>query len=339
MVRTRPPTDIRRTPPYSQRPHPPIKVNQTSPESVPHMKRYRQPFTHFILFYAGVFSVASIIGLIQELIGGGANLLLLVLCVPAALYMTFLGLYGLSHWVEVSDSTIRIRNWRKIEEASWSDFKSIGYSRRGLTLSTETKTLEVSRWLRRYLELHEHILQHLPKGVAPEVPSTWKAELTGGLRVVAHLNFWVLLGAPSAGVAVGLITHGPGGLVLAAVSSFVAFAIAKWVSFPVVSYNQAGTALHVERAVGSLDLDVTDIDSLTLYEANQSPWSLHNGFRLGYGSAELRARNRSIWIENPLCPEVLYHWLLREGFSVTATSRGYYRKLVRGTAAAPAGVH
>ena len=58
----------------------------------------------------------------------------------------------------------------------------------------------------------------------------------------------------------------------------------------------------VERAIGSLDLEVSDIDSLTLYEANQSPWSLHNGFRLGYGSAELRTRNRSIWIEKSTMP-------------------------------------
>jgi hypothetical protein len=50
---------------------------------------------------------------------------------------------------------------------------------------------------------------------------------------------------------------------------------------------------------------------------------------MGYGSAELRARNRSIWIENPLCPEVVYHWLLGQGFAAASTSRGCYRKLVR----------
>jgi hypothetical protein len=251
--------------------------------------------------------------------------------------MGIIGLYGWLHWVEVSESGIRIRSWRRIETAPWSDFKSITYSRRGMTLSTDSRTIEVSRWLRHYLELHEHVLNHLPERVKPDLPAAWKAELTGAFRVMAHLNFWILLGAPAVGIGLGLLTHGFGGLVLAAVSSAVAFAIAKWVSFPVVSYKPVGEGLHVERAVGSIDLDVKDIDSLTLYEANQSPWSLHNGFRMGYGSAELRAKNHRIWIENPLCPEVLYTWLLQQGFSVTATSRGCYRKLVR--TAAPAGVN
>jgi len=97
----------------------------------------------------------------------------------------------------------------------------------------------------------------------------------------------------------------------------------------VLAIEPKGSGLRVERTVGSLQLDLRDIDSLTLYEANQSPWSLHNGFRMGYGSAELRTRNRSIWIENPLCPEVVYHWLLRQGFATTTASRGSYRKLVR----------
>lgn len=299
------------------------------------MKRYRQPFTHFILFYAGVFSVASFIGLVQIMVGAGKNLILLVPCVPAALYMTFIGLYGLLHWVEVSDSVMRVRTWRKIDEVNWTDITSISYSRRGLTLSTESgQRIEVSRWLRRYLELHEYILQHLPQSAAPDLPAGWTAELTGGLRVMAHLNFWILLGGPAVGIWIGLVTHGVGGLVLAAVSAFVAFAIARWVSFPVVGYRQAQRGLHVDRAVGSVDLNLDEIDSLTLYEANQSPWSLHNGLRLGYGSAELRIGKRSIWIENPLCPEVLYHWLLREGFALTPTSRGYYRKLVRHSAEA-----
>ena len=293
------------------------------------MKRYRQPFTHFMLFYAGVFSVASMVGLIQELVGAGHNFVLLFLCSPAAVYMSFIGLYGWLHWVEVSESGIRVRSWRRMVEAEWKDIKSIRYSRCGLTLSTGTKTLEVSRWLRHYLELHEHILTHIPAEVTPHIPASWKAELPRGLRVVAHLNFWILLGAPSVGIGLGLLTRGVGGLVLAAVSSMVAFAIARWVSFPVISIEPTGTGLRVKRAVGSLDLDFQEIDSLTLYEANQSPWSLQNGLRMGYGSAELRARDRSIWIENPLCPEVLYHWLLRRGFALTPASRGCYRKLVR----------
>lgn len=297
------------------------------------MKRYRQPFIHFILFYAGVFSVASIIGLIQELVGAGHNMMLLGMCLPGALYMGFLGVYGWLHWVEVSESGIRIRSWRRTEEAAWQDIQSARYSRRGLTLTTASKTLEVSRWLRRYLELHEYIWNHLPERVTPGIPASWKAELTGGLRLVAHLNFWILLGAPSVGIGLGLLTRGLGGLVLAAISALVAFAIARWVAFPVVSIEPAGEGLHVKRAVGFLDLDVKEIDSLTLYEANQSPWSLHNGFRMGYGSAELRARNKSIWIENPLCPEMLYHWLLGRGFALTPASRGCYRKLVRVAAA------
>lgn len=293
------------------------------------MKRYRQPFTHFMLFYAGVFLVASIIGLIQELVGAGHNLLLLALCLPAGLYMGFIGVYGWLNSVGVSDAGIEVRTWRKTQKANWKDIQSIEYSRRGLLLSTASDKLEVSRWLRHYLALHEYICEQIPVEVTPEIPVAWKAELKGGLRIIAHLNFWILLGAPSVGIVLGLLTHGLGGLVLAAVSSLVAFAIARWVSFPVVSIEPAGKGLHVKRAVGSLDLDMSEIDSLTLYEANQSPWSLHNGFRMGYGSAELRARNKSIWIENPLCPEMLYNWLLRQGFALTPGSRGYYRKLVR----------
>jgi hypothetical protein len=296
------------------------------------MQRYRQPFTHFILFYAGVFSVASTVGLIQELLGAGHNLFLLVLCLPAALYMGVIGAYAWLHWVEVSDSGIQIRTWRRIEKADWADVKSLKYSRRGLTLETGTQMLEVSRWLRHYLELHEFILSHVPASAPAELPADWKAELTGGLRVVAHLNFWILLGLPSMGIGLGLLTHGVRGILLAAVSFGLAYGIARWVSFPVISIEPTRSGLHVKRAIGSLDLDVDDIDSLTLYEANQSPWSLHNGFRMGYGSAELRARNRSIWIENPLCPEVLFHWLQGQGFALTPASRGYYRKLVRATA-------
>ena len=293
------------------------------------MKRYRQPFTHFILFYAGVFSVASLVGLVQELLGAGHNLFLLFLCFPAALYMGFIGMYAWLHSVEISESGIKVRGWRRTEQAAWADVRAIGYSRNGLSLSTGTRVISVSRWLRHYLELHEYILKHIPAHVTPHIPTSWKAELTGGLRVVAHLNFWILLGAPSVGIALGLLTRGAGGLVLAAVSALVAFAIARKVSFPVVSIEPAGTGLRVKRAVGSLDLDMKEIDSLTLYEASQSPWSLHNGFRMGYGSAELRANNKSIWIENPLCPEVLYHWLLRRGFELTPASRGCFRKLVR----------
>ena len=293
------------------------------------MKRYRQPLTHFVLFYAGVFLIASLIGLIQELVGAGHNLMLLAMCFPGALYMGFIGLYGWVHWVGVSETTITVKSWRKTDEMAWNEIQTIHYSRRGVTLSNGARTLEVSRWLRHYLELHEFIWSHLPEGATPDIPAAWKAELTGSLRVVAHLNFWILLGAPSVGIGLGLLTHGTGGLILAGVSALVAFAIARFVSFPVVSIEPAGRGLHVKRAVGFIDLDVNDIDSLTLYEANQSPWSLHNGFRMGYGSAELRARNKSIWIENPLCPEMLYHWLLRQGFSLTPVSRGYYRKLVR----------
>ena len=294
------------------------------------MKRYRQPLTHFILFYAGVFLIASIVGLIQELIGAGHNMMLLAMCFPGAIYMSFLGLYGWMHWVDVSEEKITVQDWRRTQQMAWSEVKTISYSRRGMTLSNGTMTLEVSRWLRHYLELHEFIWSHLPEGATPDIPKKWKAELTGGLRIVAHLNFWVLLGAPATGVGLGLLTHGPGGLVLAGVSALVAFAIARWVAFPVVSIEPSGAGLHVKKAVGAIDLDVKDIDSLTLYEANQSPWSLHNGFRMGYGSAELKARNnKSIWIENPLCPEMLYHWLLRQGFSATPASRDYYRKLVR----------
>jgi len=293
------------------------------------MKRYRQPFTHFVLFYAGVFSIASLIGLIQQLVGGGHNLILLAMCIPGAVYMGFLALYGWMHWVEVSETGIRIREWRRIETAAWSEIIDLSYSRRGLALSTKINTLEVSRWLRHYLELHEYVLGHLPAPVTPDLPAEWKAELTGGLRLVAYMNFWILVGAPSVGVALGLLTHGTAGLILAAISALVVFAIARWVSFPVLAIEPKGSGLRVERTVGSLQLDLRDIDSLTLYESNQSPWSLHNGFRMGYGSAELRTRDRSIWIENPLCPEVVYHWLLRQGFAATTTSRGSYRKLVR----------
>lgn len=297
------------------------------------MKRYRQPFTHFMLFYGGVFLVATMVGVVQELVGAGHNFLLLYLCLPAALYMGFIGVYGWLNSVGVSESCIEVRGWRRTQQANWEDIQSITYSRRGLILSTATQKLEVSRWLKHYLELQEFITQQLPAQVKPEIPVQWKAELTGGLRVIAHLNFWVLLGAPSAGIALGLLTRGTGGLVLAAVSALVAFAIARWVSFPVVSIEPAGTGLRVKRAVGSVDLDVAEIDSLTLYEANQSPWSLHNGFRMGYGSAELKVRNMSIWIENPLCPEMLYHWLLRQGFALTPNRRDCYRKLVRVAAA------
>ena len=296
------------------------------------MKRYRQPLTHFILFYAGVFLIASIVGLVQELVGAGHNLMLLALCFPGALYMGFIGLYSWMHWVDVSDTDIQVRTWRKTETLPWQDIESIHYSRKGVALLAGDKKLEVSRWLRNYLELHEFIWDHVPAGAAHDIPTTWKAELTGALRIVAHLNFWILIGAPSVGVLLGLLTQGVGGLILAAVSALVAFSIARWVSFPVVSIEPTLAGLHVKRAVGSLDLDVKDIDSLTLYEANQSPWSLHNGFRMGYGSAELRARDKSIWIENPLCPEMLYHWLLRQGFALTPASRGYYRKLVRASA-------
>lgn len=298
------------------------------------MKRYRQPLTHFILFYAGVFLVASIVGLIQKLVGAGHNMMLLSLCFPAAVYLGFIGIYGWMHWVEVSEAGVTTRTWRKTKQADWKDIQAISYSRRGITLTTATQTIEVSRWLRHYLELHEYIWNHLPEDVTPALPMTWKAELTGGLRLVAHLNFWILLGAPSIGIGLGLLTHGWGGLILAAVSSLVAFAIARWVSFPVVSIEPTADGLHVKRAVGSMNLTVQEIDSLTLYEANQSPWSLHNGFRMGYGSAELRVRNQSIWIENPLCPEMLYHWMLHQGFALTPTSRGCYRKLVRASVVA-----
>lgn len=296
------------------------------------MKRYRQPLTHFILFYAGVFLVASLVGLVQELVGAGHNLMMLGMCIPGGFYMGFLGLYGWMHWVEPSEAGITVKSWRKKQQMLWSEVETVRYSRRGVTLSSKTQTIEVSRWLRHYLELHEVIWNHLPQGATPDIPRDWKAELTGGLRLVAHLNFWILVGAPSVGVGLGLLTQGTGGMILAAVSALVAFAVARWVQFPVVSIQPAGTGLHVKRAVGSIDLDFKDIDSLTLYEANQSPWSLHNGFRMGYGSAELRTHDKSIWIENPLCPEMLYHWLLRQGFALTPASQGCYRKLVRAEA-------
>jgi hypothetical protein len=53
-------------------------------------------------------------------------------------------------------------------------------------------------------------------------------------------------------------------LVLAAVSALVVFAIACWVSFSVLAIEPKGSGLRVERAVGSLDLDLREIDSLTL---------------------------------------------------------------------------
>ena len=296
------------------------------------MKRYRQPFTHFILFYAGVFSAASLVGLVQEMVGAGHNLILLVFCLPAALYMGVIGAYAWLHWVEVSGTSIRIGSWRKVEEVSWDEIQTLTYSRTGLTLSAGAKTIQVSRWLRHYLELHEFILSHVPATASMNLPAAWQAELTGPLRFIAHLNFWILLGVPAMGIVLGLMTQGLRGLLLAGVSFVIAFAIARWVSFPVVGIRPSGSGLLVKRAVGSIQLDLAEIDSLTLFEANQSPWSLHNGFRMGYGSAELRARNRSIWIENPLCPEVLYHWLLGQGFALTP-GQGCYRKLVRASVA------
>ena len=131
--------------------------------------------------------------------------------------------------------------------ASWSEFKSISVlAARPESLNEEhEKRLKSAAGWDTNLELHEHILSHLPVNVVPGLPPNWKADLTGvESRVVAHLNFWLLLGAPAAGVALGLFTHGPGGLVLAAVSAFVTFAIARWVSFPVVAYAQSGTSLH-----------------------------------------------------------------------------------------------
>jgi hypothetical protein len=292
-------------------------------------KRYRQPFTHFVLFYAGVFCVASLVAVIQLVIGAGTNPLLLGLCGPPAIYLLFIGVNAWVTWVEVSETGIRIGRWRRVETANWSEIRSVSYSPSGIMLHTDKEKLQITRWLRHYLELHEFVLSHLPETANVDLPETWKAELTGFLRLMAHLNFWLLLFFPSVGIWMGMMTQGTRGLLLAAVSFFVAFAIARWVSFPVVAIEPHGDALRVKRALGALNLQLSDIDSLTLFEANQSPWSLHNGFRMGYGSAELRARNRSIWIENPLCPEVLYHWLLRHGFSIAPNSRSGYRTLAR----------
>ena len=291
--------------------------------------RYRQPFTHFVLFYAGVFCVASAVALLQVAIGAGSNPMLLTLCVPPSIYLTIIGLNAWLNWVEVSDAGISIGKWRRVKTATWNEIRSVSYSPNGIKLNTEKGDLDVTRWLRHYLELHEFILGHLPETAKVDLPETWKAELTGFLRVMAHLNFWLLLIFPSIGIWLGALTQGTRGLLLAGCSFFIAFAIARWVSFPVVSIEPSGQTLRVKRALGAMNLKLVDIDSLTLYEANQSPWSLHNGLRLGYGSAELRALNKSIWIENPLCPEVLYHWLLQHGFSIAPDNHTGYRKLAR----------
>ena len=298
-------------------------------------KRYRQPFTHFVLFYAGVFCVASLVALLQILIGAGSNPLLLGLCLPPSIYLSVIGINAWVNWVEVSETGIRIGKWRRVESAGWGEIKSVSYSPSGLSLTTTQGKLQITRWLKNYLELHEFVLTHLPTTVSMELPAGWKAELSGVLRVMAHLNFWILLLFPATGILMGAVTQGTRGLTLAVVSFLVAFGIARWVSFPVVGIEPHGDALHVKRALGGLNLRLGDIDSLTLFEANQSPWSLHNGFRMGYGSAELRTGNRSIWIENPLCPEVLYHWLLERGFSICPDSRTGFRKLARAVTVVP----
>jgi hypothetical protein len=292
-------------------------------------KRYRQPFTHFVLFYAGVSCVATLVALLQIALGAGYNPLLLGLCLPPSIYLTMIGLNAWRNWVEVTDTGIRASKWRRIEEAKWTEIESMSYSPRGLTLVTPRGNVHITRWLNHYLELHEFVLSHLPESARVELPAGWKAELTGLLRVIAHLNLWMLLLPPSAGIWIGATTQGARGLVLAGVSFFMAYGIARFVSFPVVAIEPKGDRLQVKRALGALSLQLGDIDSLTLFEANHSPWSLHNGLRMGYGSAELRVGKRRIWIENPLCPEVLYHWLLDRGFSICPNSQSGFRKLTR----------